>query len=94
MDWSVKLTIALVASWYRAAIIMWAWAWFVTPLDAPGISWVHAWGLTILVAMFGGERTVDVDAAHDAAMKSFTKSTVFLAFAWIAHGLMGVFDGV
>ena len=78
---------------YRGVVLSWMWTWFAVPLGAPGITWAHAVGLSILLNAFTMKMP---DATHTPAVKGgeavaawlLIYSLLWLA-SWAAHMIMG-----
>lgn len=52
----VVLPIAFAASAYAAWLMTYAWGWFIVPLGAPQIGFIHAWGLMTIIAFFRSQK--------------------------------------
>lgn len=108
MSTTIRLLLALVVVPVQVLIaVFWGgyvcstlWAWFIVPLGAPAISYLHAVGIGTVLSSFLGARGLPSD--HDNSDEAFIRSMIrgffyglfipafSLAIGWVIHVNMPV----
>ena len=89
---TAAVLIALVASIaINGFVLERLWEWFVVPLGAPPITFVHALGIAILFGAFGLTKAPNVDkekASWGKATTSILTPLMLLGLGWILYQFM------
>lgn len=91
------MLISMVAGMFMSG---WAigklWGWFIVPLGVPTISFWHGLGLACAVSLFthrtdfsGNKNKSWWSIVGESLARAFIIPTVFVAFGWFYHHMMG-----
>ncbi len=84
--------ISLAGISLRGLVLSLLWGWFIVPLGLPAINIFHAYGLALLVGLFGNspqsEKGSQKDLLIKAAAENISAPLGALLMGWIISGWM------
>lgn len=89
---TLLIIVVIVAALFRVHVITVLWRWFMVPLGVMELSWLHAFGLCVLIGLVWSKPPTDAEMLPKRmdARIGFACAVPILAllFGWIAKEMM------